>query len=140
VPFIKKKQPYEWDKVESNELLYGQTEAYLSSITQYINTTINEIKEEFERLSQYADGLSQGAQAAAALEVVLTAIACGGITPNFTLFVLEYFRRAKKAGASLDRLQSAIDYAKTFTTRGDENSQMNYTKLYKAMEEAKNQK
>jgi len=140
VPFIKKKQPYEWDKVESNELLYGQTEAYLSSITQFINTTINEIKEEFERLAQYADGLSQGTQGTAALDLVHTAIACGTITPNFTNFVLEYFRRAKKAGVSLDRLQSAIDYAKTFTSRGDENTQMNYTKLYKAMEEVKSQK
>jgi len=120
--------------------LYGQTEAYLSSITQFIYTTINEIKEEFERLSQYADGLSQGTQASAALDVVHTAIACGSITPNFILFVLEYFRRAKKAGAGLDRLQSAIDYAKTFTTRGDEATQMNYNKLLKAMEEAKNQK
>jgi len=135
-----KKQPYEWDKVDSNEMLYGQTESYLSSITTFINTTITEMREEFDRLNQYADGLSQGAQGVVALDVVQTAIACGSITPQFTSFVLEFFRRAKKASVGADKLQMTIEYAKTFTTRGDENSQMVYIKLQKAMEDAKKER
>jgi len=135
-----KKQPYEWDKVESNEMLYGQTEQYFTTLTTFITTTIGEIKEEFDRLALFADGLSQGAQAAVALDLVNTAIATGTITPNFTAFIVDYFRRAKKASSGPEKLQSVIDYAKTFTTRGDENSQMAYTKLCKTLEEAKNQK
>jgi len=121
-------------------MLYGQTESYLSSITTFINTTIAEIREEFDRLNQYADGLAQGAQAVVAMDVVLTAIACGNITPQFTAFIIEFFRRAKKSNVGADKLQVAIEYAKTFTTRGDENTQLVYSRLQKAMEDAKKER
>jgi len=132
-----KQLPYEWDKVESNFMLYGHTEQHLASVREFISTTLNDINEEFVRLDQYADGISQSAQAVAALELVNVCISCGTITPSFSTFIVDLFRRAKKSSAQNDKLQAAIDYAKTFTTRGDENTQLTYTKLYKSMEDAK---
>jgi len=54
-----KKLPYEWDKVENNTLLYGHTESYLAQIREFINGLLKSIREEFERLGQFADGISR---------------------------------------------------------------------------------
>jgi len=138
VPSIKKKLPYEWDKVESNEMHYGQTEQYLESIRTFIGGLVTDIREEFERLNQFADGLSQASQASAALEFVNMAIVCVTVTPQSIGLISEIFRQAKKASASMDKLQAAIDLSKSFAIRGgDETTQMAYTKLTKALEDIK---
>jgi len=130
-----KKLPYEWDKVESNTLLYGHTESYLSSIRDYINEVIKDIREDFERLNQYADGISQGAQAQAAWELTNAAICCATLSPALLSFISEYYKRSKRVGP--DKLQLTIDYAKTFAARGDDQNRIIYTKLVKTLEDLK---
>eukprot|EP01125_Pyxidicula_operculata_P016998 TRINITY_DN5912_c0_g1_i2.p1 TRINITY_DN5912_c0_g1~~TRINITY_DN5912_c0_g1_i2.p1 ORF type:complete len:671 (-),score=147.96 TRINITY_DN5912_c0_g1_i2:65-2077(-) len=130
-----KKLPYQWDKIETNEMLYGQTEQYLSGVKTLIAGLLDEIKADFERLSQYVDLSSQQTQAEAALEVVNSAIINAQILPQTIDFIVNFYSMAKKLRAPKDQLLVSISVARSFTERTSlsPEDRQSYDKLLKRL-------
>jgi len=132
-----KKQPYGWDKIESNLILFGNTISYLNSFHEEINQFLTLLKEEFTRLMEYADGLSRQAQYTVALELLQVSIAHATVTPAFVTFALEYFKIAKKLAAPQALLLQPLEVARRKAALAPEAEQPLYQKLIKVLEDSK---
>jgi len=100
-----RKLPYEWDKIESNELLWGQTESYLSTIRENIEGVLNDVEEELKRLNEFADAAAQKAQADAMIEILLSAVTHLELTPKCAEFTVGLVKRAQSHRATGSELK-----------------------------------
>jgi len=124
-----KKLPYQWDKIDSNDLLYGQTEKFLGELRAEISSLLGDIKAELERLSTFVDATSQQSQSDAILELVNTTIMNAEITPASIEFIANYFLMARKLRASSEQLKTTVEYSKTLCGRGDDKTKISFDKL-----------
>jgi len=82
-----KKLPYKWEKVDSNDILYGYTQKHLKDIQTWIDSILEQIIQEFDRLKEYADISARNAQSEAIVEVIQLIIDTSEFTPNTSQFL-----------------------------------------------------
>eukprot|EP01128_Nolandella_sp_AFSM9_P003543 TRINITY_DN152_c5_g1_i1.p1 TRINITY_DN152_c5_g1~~TRINITY_DN152_c5_g1_i1.p1 ORF type:complete len:1034 (+),score=290.67 TRINITY_DN152_c5_g1_i1:145-3102(+) len=113
-----KKLPYEWSKVESNDVLFGQTAAHLKKVTKHVNSVLKDINKEIERLGNYADGNSQIEQAEVILELVNMSLCVTELSESQEV-ISNWISIARKRRATTKLLQLTKSIYTTFSTSSE---------------------
>jgi len=103
-----KKLPYKWDKVESNDQLWGNTAKHRKDIEIWIEKILQEILGELDRLKEYADIPSRDAQSEVIVEVIQVILDTAELSPKCVQFVSELVKRERTLKSDSRSMQRVI--------------------------------